>query len=173
LALNNTENNRNKAKNQTSLLGLALPTYHILGIFFLRLPCIINPETLEKLVKLQSQYRGSVDLFKLKDYLKPGSVDDEVEKYIAQVAREIELRSHLVELVKNYLENTGLADAGVDALHGAYFGSKPPQRLKPEEMHEILIELSSPLTGYLGRIRGSDWKSDRFYFLRDLPVSTL
>jgi len=39
LALNNTENNRNKAKNQTSLLGLALPIYHILGIFFLRLPC--------------------------------------------------------------------------------------------------------------------------------------
>jgi len=38
LALNNTENNRNKAKNQTSLLGLALPIYHILGIFFLRLP---------------------------------------------------------------------------------------------------------------------------------------
>jgi len=32
-------NNRNKAKNQTSLLGLALPIYHILGIFFLRLPC--------------------------------------------------------------------------------------------------------------------------------------
>jgi len=40
LALNNTENNRNKAKNQTSLLGLALPIYHILGIFFLRLPCL-------------------------------------------------------------------------------------------------------------------------------------
>ncbi len=39
MALNNTENNRNKAKNQTSLLGLALPIYHILGIFFLRLPC--------------------------------------------------------------------------------------------------------------------------------------
>ena len=38
MALNNTENNRNKAKNQTSLLGLALPIYHILGIFFLRLP---------------------------------------------------------------------------------------------------------------------------------------
>ncbi len=129
---------------------------------------IINPETLEKLVKLQSQYRGSVDLFKLKDYLKPGSADDEVEKYIAQVEREIRLRSHLVELVKNYLENTGLAHAGVDALHGAYFGSKPLQLLSLTEMHEILIELSSPLTGYLGRIKGSDWLSDRFYFLRDL-----
>jgi hypothetical protein len=38
-------------------------------------------------------------------------------------------------------------------------------------MHEILIELSSPLTGYLGRKKGSDWKSDRFYFIRNLPTS--
>jgi hypothetical protein len=37
-------------------------------------------------------------------------------------------------------------------------------------MHEILIELSSPLTGYLGRIKGSDWRSDRFYYLRDLSL---
>ena len=131
---------------------------------------IINPETLEKLVKLQSKFRGSVDLFKLKEYLKPGHSDDEVEKYIDQVYREIGLRSHIIGLVKNYLENTGLAHAGVDALHGAYFGSKPPQVLKTEEMHEILIELSSPLTGYLGRIKGSVGERDRFYFLRDLPI---
>lgn len=131
---------------------------------------IINPETLEKLVKLQSNFRGSVDLFKLKDYLKPGHSNDEVEKYIDQVYREIRLRSHLVGLVKKHLENTGDRDVGVDALHGAFVYSNPPQPLKREEMHNILIELSSPLTGYLGRIRGSDWQRDGFYFLRDLPV---
>ncbi len=49
MALNNTENNRNKAKNQTSLLGLALPIYHILGIFFLRLPW---PEYVKELASL-------------------------------------------------------------------------------------------------------------------------
>jgi hypothetical protein len=59
---------------------------------------------------------------------------------------------------------------GVDALHGAYFGSNPPQPLQTAEMHEILIELSSPLTGYLGRIKGSNWTSDRFYYLRNLPI---
>ena len=131
---------------------------------------IISPETLEKLVKLQSQYRGSVDLFKLKVYLQPGQTDNEVEKYITQVEKDIKLRSHLVQLVRNYLQNTGMEAAGVDALHGAYFGSNPPQPLQTAEMHEILIELSSPLTGYLGRIKGSNWTSDRFYYLRNLPI---
>jgi hypothetical protein len=131
---------------------------------------IINPETLEKLVKLQSKYRGAVDLFKLKEYLKPGQADDEVEKYIEQVSKEIKLRSHLVQLVKKQIENTGDENVGVDNLQGAYVYSNPPQPLKREEMHEILIELSSPLTGYLGRIKGSDWQRDRFYFLRDLKV---
>jgi len=81
------------------------------------------------------------------------------------------LRSHIIQLVKNYLQNSGAESAGVDALHGAYFGSNPPQVLKTVEIHEILIELSSPLTGYLGRIKGINWNSDRFYFLRDLPIN--
>jgi len=131
---------------------------------------IINPETLEKLVKLQSKYRGAVDLFKLKEYLKPGQADDEVEKYIEQVSKEIKLRSHLVQLVKKQIENTGDENVGVDNLQGAYVYSNPPQPLKREEMHEILVELSSPLTGYLGRNKGDDWGRDRFYFLRDLKV---
>lgn len=159
------------SKSAKLIIGPGKPTEQLEDAAKIQGMAIINPETLEKLVKLQSKYRGSVDLFKLKDYLKPGLADDEVEKYIAQVEREIRLRSHLIQLVKNYLENTGLAHAGVDALHGAYFGSKPPQVVKLEEMHEILIELSSPLTGYLGRIKGIDWTSDRFYFLRDLPIS--
>ncbi|MBD2336855.1 DUF1802 family protein [Calothrix sp. FACHB-156] len=131
---------------------------------------IINPETLEKLVKLQSNYRNSIDLFKLREYLKAGQCDHEVEKYIEKVSKEISLRSHIVQLVKNYLQNSGIESAGVDSLHGAYFGSNPPQPLKTQEMHEILIELSSPLTGYLGREKGSDWRSDRFYYLRDLSL---
>ncbi|NER27891.1 MAG: DUF1802 domain-containing protein, partial [Symploca sp. SIO1C4] len=117
----------------------------------------------------QSKYPNSIDLFKLKNYLKPGQTDDEVENYIAQVSREIELRSHLVALVKNYLENANIASAEISALHAVYVVSNPLQPLTAPELHEILIELSSPLTGYLGRIKGSDGKSDRFYFLRDLP----
>ncbi|XZN97712.1 MAG: DUF1802 family protein [Microcoleus sp.] len=130
---------------------------------------IMNPETLEKLVKLQNNYPNSVDLFKLKEYLKPGQSDDEVAKYIQQVEQEIKVRSYLIKIVKNRLEITGVENAGVEALHGAYYANpNPPQPLNLQEMHEILIELSSPLTGYLGRIKEDDWRRDRFYFLRDL-----
>ncbi|MEW6499398.1 MAG: DUF1802 family protein, partial [Cyanobacteriota bacterium] len=153
------------------IIGPGEPTTQLNDVAIIQGMAIINPETLEKLVKLQSKHPNSIDLFKLKNYLKPGQSDDEVEKYIAQVEKEIRLRSHLVQLVKNYLQNTGLDNAGVEALHGAYFGSHPPQPLKTEEMHDILIELSSPLTGYLGRIKGIDWGSDRFYFLRDLSAT--
>ena len=49
--------------------------------------------------------------------------------------------------------------------------SNPPKIiLNIQEVYEILIELSSPLTGYLGRNQGTDWKSDKFYFLRDLAT---
>ncbi len=128
---------------------------------------IINPETLEKLVKLQSKYHNSINLFELKQYLKPGQSDEEVEKYISKVEEDIKLRSHIIQLVKKYLENTDFERASVDSLHGFIAGASI--KIKPQELHEILIELSSPLTGYLGRIKGDDWKGDRFYFLRDLP----
>lgn len=155
-------------KSAKLIIGPGEPTGQFEAVAKIQSMAIINPETLEKLVKLQSKYSGSVDLFKLKDYLKPGSADDEVEKYIAQVETEIRLRSHLVQLVKKHLENTGDQNVGVDALHGAYGFFNPPTRLQREAMYEILIELSSPLTGYLGRIKASYWTRDRFYFLRDL-----
>jgi hypothetical protein len=139
---------------------------------------MIRPETLQKLVEVQTKYQNSVNLIELKECLqqsKYGLVDDKINEYIDKVEKEIKLRSHIIQLVKNYLQNSGIesARAGVDALHGAYFyfGSHPPQQLKPEEMHEILIELSSPLTGYLGREKGNNWKTDKFYYLRDLPIN--
>ncbi len=135
---------------------------------------VISPETLQKLVELQAHYKNSINLLELKEYLQQapfGLAEDKINTYIDKVRQSIRLRSHIIQLVKNYLENSGIESTGVEALHGAYFGSHPPQPIKPAEMHEILIELSSPLTGYLGRIKGSDWNSDRFYFLRDLPIN--
>ncbi|MEH2070613.1 MAG: DUF1802 family protein [Nostoc sp.] len=133
---------------------------------------IINAMTLQKLVELKAKYPGAINLVELQQYLQSGQIDYKIDEYIDKAEREIKLRSHIIELVKNYLQNSGTESAGVEALHGAYFGSHPPQALKTNEMHEILIELSSPLTGYLGRIKSSDWRSDRFYFLRDLPINT-
>jgi hypothetical protein len=151
------------------IIGPGEPTTQLKDAAKVHSMTIINPETLEKLVKLQTNYPNSVDLFQLKEYLKVGQSDLEVEKYINKVNQDIKLRSHLVQLVKKYLENTGFERASVDSLHGA-FSATSLNRLQPQEMHEILVELSSPLTGYLGRIKGESWRRDRFYFLRDLPT---
>jgi hypothetical protein len=134
---------------------------------------VIRPETLQRLVEFKAKYKGAIDLFKLERVLQQapfGLADDKVNSAIDKISRDIKLRSHIVQLVKTYLENTGNERVSVHSLHGAYAISNPPQPLKPEALHEILVELSSPLTGYLGRNKGDDWGRDRFYFLRDLKV---
>jgi hypothetical protein len=158
------------AKATKLIIGPGVPTTQLMDAAKVHGMAIMNPETLEKLVKLQSNYPNSVDLFKLKEYLKPGQSDDEVAKYIEQVEQQIKVRSHVLSILKKYLETTGAEKASVDALIGAYAMSSPPKKLSPEELHEILVELSSPLTGYAGRIKGENLGRDRFYFLRDLPL---
>ena len=134
---------------------------------------VIRPETLQKLVELKAKQPGSIDLLQLKPCLEQQpfgeEADAKVNRYIDDVREKLKVRSYLIKIVKNRLEITGVENAGVEALHGAYYANpNPPQPLKLQEMHEILIELSSPLTGYLGRIKEDDWRRDRFYFLRDL-----
>lgn len=134
---------------------------------------VIRPETLQRLVELKAMHEGVIDLSKLKRCLQQdpfGLADDKVNSAIDKMWRDIKLRSHIVQLVKTYLKNTGNERVSVHSLHGAYAISNPPQPLNPEKLHEILVELSSPLTGYLGRKEGEDWGRDRFYFLRDLQV---
>lgn len=154
-------------KSAKIIIGSGKPTEQLKKAAKVHGMAIISPKTLEALVKIHNKY--CVDLFKLKDYLIDGQADDEIEKYINQVDQEIRLRSHIVQLVKKYLENADTESAGIDELHAVYVISNPPQPLKREKMYEILIELSSPLIGYLGRKEESDG-SDRFYFLRDLQV---
>jgi hypothetical protein len=132
---------------------------------------IIKAMTLQKLVELKAKYPGAINLLELKQYLEPGQIDDKINEYIAKIEKEIKLRSHIIQLVKRHLEKTVAKDAQVGNLCIAYLYDHPPQNLKDRELYDILIELSSPLTGYLGRIKEDDWKKDRFYYLRDLPIN--
>ena len=131
---------------------------------------IINPMTLQKLVELNARYSGSVNLIELKGYLEAGQIDSKIDDYISKVLKEIELRSHVVQVVKKCLETFNSSNVDLNALSGAYHFSNPPQNLSKEELKEILIELSSPLAGYLGRVEEKGKKCDRFYYLRDLPI---
>ncbi|MFN7412661.1 MAG: DUF1802 family protein [Dolichospermum sp.] len=132
---------------------------------------IIKAMTLQKLVELKAKYPGAINLIELKQYLEPGQIDDKINEYIDKIEKEIKLRSHIIQLVKKHLEKTGTKDAQFSNLCIAYLYNNPPQKLEDRELYDILIELSSPLTGYLGRIKEDFWKRDRFYYLRDLPIN--
>ncbi|WP_414529986.1 DUF1802 family protein [Nodularia chucula] len=158
------------------IIGPGEPTNQLQDAAKIQAMAIINPETLEKLVKLQNNYRNSVDLFKLKEHLKAGQSDEEVEKYINEVYENISLRSQIIKTVKELSEQNHDSSKFT---HQAFtiieirvhYNATHNLRLTDEVVHDLLIELSSPLTGYLGREKGKDWKSDRFYFLRDLPTT--
>jgi hypothetical protein len=152
------------------IIGPGEPTNQLEDAAKVHHMAIINPETLEKLVKLQNQYRGSVDLVKLKDYLKPGRADDEVEKYIDLINQEIKLRSHIIQSVKEICESDDEpTSTEVKTHYNARFAKNASSWLNTNTVRDLLVELSSPLTGYLGRKKGSDG-NDRFYFLRDLHI---
>lgn len=164
LRLKDTETFSHAAK---LIIGPGVPTEQLREASKVHNMAILKPITLEKLVELNC--KCPVDLFKLKKYLIAGQSDEEVENFIEQSMQEITLRSYIVNLVKRFLENSSDSDAGLSELRAIYINSNPPKVLRREEMHEILIELSSPLTGYLGRRKATDG-SDRFYFLRELHV---
>ncbi len=133
---------------------------------------IMTPATLQRLVTFKSQYPGAVNLHELEKCLRQEpfgqDADDKVNHFIDRLVQEISIRSHLVTIFKNYLDSQQVREIGIDKFHVVYSLSNPLQRYSERELHEILIELSSPLSGYLARTKGEDWKDDRFYFLRSL-----
>jgi hypothetical protein len=158
------------AKATKLIIGPGVPTTQLMDAAKIHGMAIMNPETLEKLVKLQSKYPNSVDLFKLKEYLKPGQSDDEVAKYIEQVEQEIQVRSQIIQAVKQLCSDSDFPTVvEIKVQYNATF-APTDSKLTNESVKDLTIELSSPLTGYLGRIKGENWQSDRFYFLRDLPL---
>jgi hypothetical protein len=129
---------------------------------------IIKAMTLQKLVELKAKYDGAVNLFELKEYLQAGQIDYKMDEYIQKIESDIKLRSRIVQIVKE--EQYGDQYVSVTEIRSTYnakYVTDAIQRLNDLIVKEILIELSSPLAGYLGRDKG-----DRFYYLRDLPCNT-
>jgi hypothetical protein len=133
---------------------------------------IMTPATLQRLVTFKSQYPGAVNLHELEKCLRQESfgqgADDKVNQFIDRLAQDISIRSHIVNIFKNYLDSQQVQEIGIEKFHGVYSSLQSLQNYSEQELHEVLIELSSPLSGYLARNKGKDWKEDRFYFLRSL-----
>ncbi|MEG4814246.1 DUF1802 family protein [Microcoleus sp. K5-D4] len=132
---------------------------------------IINAMTLQKLVELKAKYPGAVNLVELKPYLEMGrQIDDWIKDYIQKVEREIRLRSQIIQAVKQLCSDSDFTTVvEIKVQYNATFAATD-SKLTNESVKDLTIELSSPLTGYLGRIKGDNGQSDRFYFLRDLPL---
>ncbi len=157
---------REKFLNSTKLIiGAGNPTSDVITAANEWKVSIIKAITLQKLVELKAQYDGAINLFELKEALQSGQIDTGINEYIQKVKNRIKLRSHIVSLVKRANRRIG-----IDYLSGVYDSSEYPKQLNNKELYEILIELSSPLAGYLGREKGNNVESDRFYFLRDLLI---
>ncbi|MFZ1026914.1 MAG: DUF1802 family protein [Limnoraphis robusta] len=152
------------------IIGPGQPTSYLEKSAQQSIISIINPMTLQKLVELQAKYPGSVNLVELKDYLTiPGQIDGEIDKYIDKVKQDIQLRSKIIEAVKK-LGEFGTNQPTVTEIRIQYnsmFATDINSTLSEEKVRDLLIELSSPLTGYLGRIEGTE----QFYFLRELEIN--
>ncbi len=139
---------------------------------------IINAMTLQKLVEFKAKYPDAINLVELQQYLEPGQIDYKIDEYIDKAEREIKLRSQIIIVVKELSEQDNQSSKATyqsftvteTRVHYNANTTHNP-KLNDEVVHDLLIELSSPLTGYLGRIKNSDWKGDCFYFLRDLPIN--
>jgi len=138
---------------------------------------VMRPETLQRLIELKITYPGSIDLLELKPCLEeaPFGTDADVKlnKLIDEIHKRLKVRSHVIQSVKSLKEDgDSLVSASTVRTHfNTAFAPILKERLDtPEQAYSILIELSSPLTGYLGRTKCDTWKGDRFYFLRDLTV---
>lgn len=133
---------------------------------------VMRPEILEKIIILKAKYPGCIDLLELKKYLENEpfgeEANNEILKLINKIESEIKLRSQIVQAVKE-LDEKPTADH-VRIHSNATFAKNYNPKLNISTIHDLLIELSSPLTGYLGREKCNDnnWRNDRFYFLRDL-----
>jgi hypothetical protein len=150
------------------IIGPGKPTKNLAESADFSQVSIMKPESLQKLVELNHQHPNSVNPFELKEYLQPGEIDEQINQYIAKIRFSIQVRAHVIQAIKKLKEHgdVDVSPAEVRADYNARFGQNPDARLSLEQVQDILIELSSPLTGYLGRVEGTD----RFYFLRELQI---
>ncbi|QEI43538.1 hypothetical protein BMF77_04158 [Dolichospermum sp. UHCC 0315A] len=152
------------------IIGPGEPTKNLKESAQISKVSIIKAMTLQKLVELKAKYPGAINLIELKQYLEPGQIDDKINEYIDKIEKEIKLRSDIIKVVKELSKEHNEISAMVTEIR-SHYNALNPSKLTDEIVHCLLIELSSPLTGYLGREKGNDGKTDKFYYLRDLPIN--
>ena len=131
---------------------------------------VIRPETLQRLVELKARHPGSINLRALEDCLRQDrfgdASDTKIRNFIDDIQNQIRLRANIVQRVKSCQESLNTKTVDASTVYTAYAVFNPPYPMEKHEISNILIELSSPLTGYLGHVKDTD----HFYFLRELQI---
>ena len=138
---------------------------------------VLRPETLQRLVELKKEYPHSFNLDELKPVLanSPFSEesDKELSKFIDEVWKKLNIRSLLVETVKKKCiqdKKPSRVEGIRSAFNAVHANDDIPIIQTEETTRDILLELASPFTGYLGRKIYDGEES--FFFLRELEIKT-
>ncbi|TVR09110.1 MAG: DUF1802 family protein [Phormidium sp. GEM2.Bin31] len=139
---------------------------------------VLRPETLETLIKLQANYPGSVDLQELKENLNAApfgeEADRQLENYIQELQARIKQRADIISALKVAIDTANSSSMTVGnfvfSLKFIDDDYKYLNQLGEQGIYELLIELSSPLTGYIRREKKGDWREDCFSVIRDLSL---
>jgi hypothetical protein len=154
------------------IIGGGNPTPDVVRAAYEWKVSILKALTIQKLVELNNRYLGSINLIELRPYLIAGQADHKIDEYIQKVESEIKLRSQVLQIVKE--EQRDKQSVSIGDIRSAYKYkaryTKAIEDIDDKALKDILIELSSPLAGYLGRVEEGGKKRDRFYYLRDLPI---
>lgn len=138
---------------------------------------VIKPETLEKLVKLKLTYSVSINLRELKSCLESEPFGEDantkllnfIDRSEREIKEQIKLRSQIIQAVKDLQEANPEWSSSAE-IRTQYNANNKGSILDIDIIRDLLIELSSPLAGYLGRVEEKGKKCDRFYYLRDLRI---
>jgi hypothetical protein len=105
---------------------------------------VIRPETLQKLVQLQIAYPGAIDLIAMKPCLTAEpfgeEADNKINIFIAKLFSNLQLRSDIIELVKDSLERSQKDSASVEALYAIFIYNQSEQKLSQQEFRDILVD---------------------------------
>jgi hypothetical protein len=134
---------------------------------------IISANALQKLVELKAMYPGAFQLGDLKDYFRPGFIDEQIDRFIDEkIVAKLATYNQITALLQSTSVSTPEPAIEFNQLVQNFRTAHPNLvDVSDRQLYEMMVELASPLVGYLGRIKGNLWDHDRFYFLRELQIS--
>jgi hypothetical protein len=141
---------------------------------------VIRPETLQALVELKLKYENSVDLDDLKIYLKNPPFSIAANDHLLAFMQE--LKDDLKHTEQGFQQGVQIIqtikDLSAQTIHKgqkafviveirAHYNAKYQPLMTDEATKDILIELSSPFSGFLAR-KHLPGDQERFYWVKDM-----